>query len=99
MRLDIAFNRKAALKAGIEVKRVWVDYSEVDGPEYEEELVRVPDMKNGDQKFWIGNGAVDKHGDPSRFTDIVLRTNSYYGHTYKPLTAWLKEKGIEWGEY
>ena len=101
MGLDIVFNRKAAMKAGMEVslQRNGTDEqiacalmdtdNDQDGyVEYlqrTEELVQIPGTD-----WWLSNG-----GDEE---DIIVRANMW-GDSYAPLTAWLQKHNILWSSF
>lgn len=93
MGLDIAFDRGAAIKAGIKIKMIPVNgsYNKDDDPSYiewcksEEECIQVPGMDH-----WVAN---DSNGD-----DIIVRANPW-GLTYHPLIKWLEVNNIKWSEF
>ena len=99
MGLDIAFNRAAAIAAGIQLKteRVGSD-AEISTarrctPEdecYIQYLEKVAEymVLPGTNKL-LENGGVDH---------IVVRANKW-GDNYLPLTTWLKANNIEWSEF
>ena len=99
MGMDVAFNRKAALKAGLVVftDKVGTEESiaqaegeEGNYPGYleylsrEREYVQVPNAFHS-----IENDGVD---------EIVVRANKW-GASYAPLTEWLKANNITWSEF
>lgn len=98
MGLDIAFNKAAAIAAGLKLSKsingteqsIAIAKSCGDDPEYlawlqkEIELVHVPGTE-----FVTDNGGVD---------DIVIRANKW-GQIYAPMTTWLKANNIEWSEF
>lgn len=99
MGLDIAFDRAAALAAGLQTSRARngtdIDIAEAkaaeDDPAYieylerEEEHIHVPYTGKH-----VTNDGVDPH--------IVVRANKW-GQVYGPLTTWLKANNIEWSEF
>ena len=100
MGLDIAFDRKKAVAAGIVMKMIpngcaesiaRAEADECPDPDYiawlkEEELcIQVPGMEG-----WVSDDGVGE--------DFVVRANTW-GRVYGPLTAWLREHGIEWDEF
>ena len=98
MGLDISFDRKKALAAGIEVQITTrgtedeiLAASENEDPEgcsYLTELVtlvRVPGMKS-----WVEDDGYEDF--------FAVRANKW-GRTYSPLTNWLKAHDIPWDEY
>jgi hypothetical protein len=98
MGLDISFNRKKALAAGIEVQistrgtqdEILAAFLNDDpaGYSYLAELitlVRVPGMKS-----WIEDDGYEDY--------FAVRANKW-GRTYTPLTNWLKAHDIPWDEY
>jgi predicted ThiF/HesA family dinucleotide-utilizing enzyme len=99
MGLDIAFNREAAIAAGMQLKteRVGSDEeistAERTTPEdacYLSYLRKVAEyiVVPGTNSM-VENGGVDH---------IVVRANKW-GRTYEPLTTWLKANNIEWSEF
>jgi hypothetical protein len=96
--LDIAFNREAAIKAGLilhkvingtdleiasaKVRNDSQDY--IDYLQQEVELVHVPGTN-----MHTYNGGID---------DIVIRANQW-GSVYGPMTTWLQANNITWTEF
>ena len=94
MGLDIAFNRKAALDAGLVLEMVQngsEGESCSDDPEFNAwlqettECVHVPYCDH----LVSNDGSV---------TDIIVRANKW-GRTYEPLTQWLMLNNIPWTEF
>ena len=100
MGLDIAFDRKKAIAAGISTKMIQngcaesiacAQASECPDLDYlawlsEEQLcIQVPGMEG-----WVSDDGVGK--------DFVVRANTW-GRVYGPLTTWLREHNIEWSEF
>ena len=98
MGLDIAFNREAAIKAGLVLSKVingtdleitsakahGLDQDYIAYLEKEVELVQVPSTE-----MWTDNGGVGA---------IIIRANPW-GPLYYPMTTWLKANNIEWTEF
>jgi hypothetical protein len=92
MGLDLIFNRKAALDAGILIQDIPNDgaYDQDDDLDYIEwcrdssECIQVPGTDH-----WISN---DTSGP-----NIMVRANKW-GDNYTPLTKWLKQNDIKWEE-
>lgn len=98
MGLDIAFNRAAAIAAGMELvkalngtdeeitraKEIGGDDDYVKYLERKDEFIKVPGTE-----MLVHNGGVDA---------IVVRANKW-GRVYGPLTTWLKANNIEWSEF
>ena len=100
MGLDIAFNRKQAIEAGLVLtkERNGTDDAiarakELGDTEYLKylngvsECVKVP----GANHLVYSGGSTDD-------IDIIVRANKW-GRTYAPLTQWLKANNIEWSEF
>lgn len=95
MGLDIAFDRKAAIDAGIALRKdtrtdpiEWADAIDKDHLRWmqeEIECIRVPGMGH-----WAENAGAD--------TEIIVRANKW-GNTYAPLTDWLSKHQITWSEF
>lgn len=100
MGLDIAFDRKKAVAAGISMKMIpngdaesiaRAEADECPDPDYiawlkaEELCVQVPGMEG-----WVSDDGVG--------TEIVVRANKW-GQVYGPLTAWLRANNIQWDEF
>ena len=108
MGLDIRFNRKQALAAGLKVKTMRngsdediaiQEASQYDDPEY------LAWLKREDEVIEIPDAALNSWGQP-RYTDsgsspdhehFSIRANKW-GSIYEPLTNWLKANNIEWSE-
>ena len=94
MGLDVGFNRKAAVKAGLKLEIVPNDgrYDEDDPQDYidwclaSSEVVYIP----GTDHCVTNDSGSDKH--------IVVRANKW-GSTYYPLTEWLTANNIPWDEF
>lgn len=100
MGLDVAFSRKAALEAGMEVKL-----------ERRSTLEEVAEAKasgtySTDYLAWLGEQVelirlptgghwLECGLDPETY---VVRANRW-GVTYAPLTRWLEANNIEWSEF
>lgn len=95
MGLDICFNRKKALDAGLRVVKIVNDsdpspHMQHD-PDYLEwaaktiECIVVPN-----EEHLVENDGYQEH--------IIVRANKW-GSTYYPLTHWLKANNIEWDEF
>lgn len=97
MGLDIAFNREAALAAGIKTSMVrngtdeqiaraiaegW-DEDHIKWLHEESEVIHVPDTD-----IQVAVDGVDV---------FIVRANKW-GMVYAPLTRWLKSHGIDWSE-
>lgn len=99
MGLDIAFNKQAALAAGL------VLHKDVNGePESIESALADPDA-DPDYVAWLQeeidvlsvpdtNLLVRAYVDDD---DISIRANKW-GYVYAPMTQWLKAHNIEWAE-
>ena len=108
MGLDISFNRKQALQAGLKIKTIRngsdediaiEEFSEHCDPEY------LAWLKREDEVIEIPDAALNSWGQP-RYTDsgsspdhehFSIRANKW-GTIYEPLTNWLKANNIEWSE-
>ena len=91
MGLDLAFDRNEAIEAGVVIRSIESDDYRYDSNGEEEVFqitVEVVDIPGTDH-------CVENNGCNG---SIVLRAN-HWGGTYKPMTDWLKEHGIEWGEF
>ena len=94
MGLDIAFNRQQAVEAGLIIEMIAREgnYSEDDDPEYIEwcksvvECIQIPNRDH-----FVENDSADE-------LSIVVRANKW-GHSYDPLTTWLKSNNIKWSEF
>ena len=94
MGLDIAFDRKKAVAAGLMFEIIPNDetFDSNDDPDYIEwclksqECIAVP---NSDHYVANDSGS-DEY--------VVVRANKW-GHTYYPLTGWLTKHGITWSEF
>lgn len=91
MGLDIAFNRKAALDAGLELQASEYTYFEY-GPNDEEIPVTVPET------IIAVPGCDHFVSDDGHEEDIVVRANKW-GRTYAPLTEWLTKHNLSWEEF
>lgn len=100
MGLDIAFNRKQALEAGLEI---------VIRPNASPESIaraEADDDFDVDYMIWVSGSSpcVQVPGtelltiDGGTAEDIIVRANKW-GHAYAPLTAWLKTNNIHWSEF
>ena len=96
MGLDIAFNRKAAIDAGLhletmrrgseeDIAETYIDPDHMAWLMEEITCIHVP----------FAQHLVEDDGDDER---IIIRANKW-GRTYHPLTMWLKLHGIEWDEF
>lgn len=97
MGLDLCFNRKKAVDAGLiltkevrgtpeEIAAVSQDVTDIGYYEWlkeEAESFRVP--------------GTDIHVEASGDVDLFVRANTW-GRVYKPLTDWLRANNIEWSE-
>ena len=99
MGLDIAFNRKAAIKAGMVVERqscgTEIEIADAkrnfpEDTEYIEYLKQTCEVIRVPGSTLMENGGVDP--------DIVVRANKW-GRNYEPLTQWLKANNIKWSEF
>jgi hypothetical protein len=108
MGLDISFNRKQALQAGLKVKLMRngsaediaiQEASQYDDPEYlawlkrEEEVIEIP---SGELNLWGQHRYTDSGSSPDQ-ENFCIRANKS-GSIYEPLTNWLKANNIEWSE-
>ena len=99
MGLDLYFNRKAAIDAGLQLsverngddESIALSHGVGDDPEYtawleaSSEVIAVP----GTELFVTNDGIGD---------NIAIRANKW-GRVYEPITNWLKANNITWGEY
>jgi hypothetical protein len=106
MGLDVAFNRQAAINAGLQFKdlpngddadisfhQTMIDNEHVAAdPEHLAWLKETTTcIQVPGQEFFVAD-------DGGAGEDVVVRANKW-GRTYLPLTTWLKAKGIEWTEF
>ena len=109
MGLDISFNRKQALAAGLKVKLMrngsdqdiaLQENSQYDDPEYlawlkrEEEVIEIP---SGELNLWGQHRYTDSGSSPDH-ENFCIRANKW-GSVYEPLTNWLKANNIDWSEF
>lgn len=107
MGLDVAFNRKQALDAGMKV----VNMPNAD-EDYIAEAVQIYDdssdpsdirylnyLKSEGEYLKIEgcDHFVENQGS-SNSENFIVRANRW-GNTYAPLTAWLLSKNIQWSEF
>lgn len=100
MGLDIAFDRKKAVSAGIVMKMIpngdaesiaRAEADECPDPDYiawlkaEEPCIQVPGMTG-----WVSDGGGKD--------DFIVRANRW-GFVYGPLTDWLRANDIQWDEF
>ena len=94
MSLDIRFNRKEAIKAGLKLE-IWPNnglYDEEDTQEYKDwcnsstEVVYIPEKDHCVINFSNNN-------------KYICVTGNKWGSTYYPLTKWLKDNNIKWAEF
>ena len=99
MGLDLYFDRKAAIDAGLKVfierngtdTSIAVAEAHNEDPEYiawlkaESEVIAIPDTG-----MHVSNDGIDDR--------IAIRANKW-GRVYEPMTNWLKTNNITWGEY
>jgi hypothetical protein len=98
MGLDIAFNKAAALTAGLQItyerngtdEQIAAAIDAAEDDTYIGWLQRVAEMVHiPDTEFCTENCGVN---------DIVIRANKW-GSIYAPMTAWLKAHNITWSEF
>lgn len=91
MGLDVSFNRKAALEAGLVLQQSSYTYFNY-GPNNEEIPVEVPET------IIAVPGCDHFVADDGNEESIIVRANKW-GRTYAPLTEWLKANNISWEEF
>ena len=105
MGLDIAFNRAAAVEAGIQFEMI-PNGDAIRIKEVEQELLDNPDSYNTIEYLkWLKRvdrcilvPGTDHYVEEGGVDDIIVRANRW-GNTYWPLTEWLAANNIKWTEF
>ena len=99
MGMDISFNKKKALAAGIVIEH------KQNGTK-QEILDAIAHSDCTEYIAWLkASIEVFKIPETERYVEVcggivnyIVRANKW-GHTYAPLTTWLKKHGINWSEF
>jgi hypothetical protein len=100
MGLDVAFNRQAAIDAGLHFETL------TNGTEDDVAYFSALPDADPEHLAWLKESTTciqvpgqDYYvADDGGAEDVVVRANKW-GRTYLPLTLWLKANGIEWTEF
>jgi hypothetical protein len=98
MGLDISFSRTKAIKAGLEL--VTLD-CRLDSEEISDDLREDPDFMRWatEQVICVKVPGADHLVEDDGVADRITVRANRWGHTYYPLTDWLKANNIEWDEF
>lgn len=99
MGLDIAFNRKAALEAGLVIKTLDNGTEDEIAEAIQDDLgAEYIEYLRGQTNCIVVPDAEHLVADDGCEENIIVRANKW-GHTYAPLTAWLTANNITWTEF